>query len=71
MDQRKGLQQEQLQILSEKIQRLKVELYEASESAALDSLTQLHKRSAPFPPTVRTARQPAGLNSGGADEPSP
>ena len=45
MDQRKKLQQEQLQLLSEKIQRLKAELHEARESAALDPLTQLHNRS--------------------------
>jgi diguanylate cyclase (GGDEF)-like protein len=45
MDQRKKLQQEQLQLLSEKIQRLKAELSEARESAALDPLTQLHNRS--------------------------
>ena len=45
MDQRKKLQQEQMQILSEKIQKLKVELHEARESAALDPLTQLHNRS--------------------------
>jgi diguanylate cyclase (GGDEF)-like protein len=45
MDERKKLQQEQMQILSEKIQRLKVELNEARESAALDPLTQLHNRS--------------------------
>ena len=45
MDQRKKLQQEQMQLLSEKIQRLKVELHEARESAALDPLTQLHNRS--------------------------
>lgn len=45
MDQRKRLQQEQMQILSEKIQRLKAELHEARESAALDPLTQLHNRS--------------------------
>jgi diguanylate cyclase len=45
MDQRKKLQQEQLQILSEKIQKLKAELHEARESAALDPLTQLHNRA--------------------------
>ena len=45
MDQRRKLQQEQMQILSEKIQRLKAELHEARESAALDPLTQLHNRS--------------------------
>ena len=45
MDQRKKLQQEQMQVLSEKIQLLKVELHEARESAALDPLTQLHNRS--------------------------
>jgi len=45
MDQRKKLQQEQMQLLSEKIQRLKVELHEARESAALDPLTQLHNRT--------------------------
>lgn len=45
MDQRKKLQQEQLQLLSEKVQRLKAELSEARESAALDPLTQLHNRS--------------------------
>jgi diguanylate cyclase (GGDEF)-like protein len=45
MDQRKKLQQEQMQLLSEKIQRLKAELHEARESAALDPLTQLHNRS--------------------------
>jgi diguanylate cyclase (GGDEF)-like protein len=45
MDQRKKLQQEQMQILSEKIQKLKAELHEARESAALDPLTQLHNRS--------------------------
>jgi len=45
MEQRKKLQQEQLQILSEKIQRLKAELHEARESAALDPLTQLHNRT--------------------------
>jgi diguanylate cyclase (GGDEF)-like protein len=45
MDQRKKLQQEQMQILSEKIQHLKVELHEARESAALDPLTQLHNRT--------------------------
>lgn len=45
MDQRKKLQQEQLQVLSEKIQKLKAELHEARESAALDPLTQLHNRS--------------------------
>jgi diguanylate cyclase (GGDEF)-like protein len=45
MDQRKKLQQEQMQLLSEKVQRLKVELHEARESAALDPLTQLHNRT--------------------------
>jgi diguanylate cyclase (GGDEF)-like protein len=45
MDQRKKLQQEQMQILSEKIHKLKAELHEARESAALDPLTQLHNRS--------------------------
>jgi len=45
MDQRKKLQQEQMQLLSEKIQRLKAELTEARESAALDPLTQLHNRT--------------------------
>jgi PleD family two-component response regulator len=45
MDQRKKLQQEQMQVLSEKIQRLKAELHEARESAALDPLTQLHNRA--------------------------
>jgi diguanylate cyclase (GGDEF)-like protein len=45
MEQRRKLQQEQLQILSEKISRLKAELHEARESAALDPLTQLHNRS--------------------------
>jgi diguanylate cyclase (GGDEF)-like protein len=45
MEQRKKLQQEQMQLLSEKIQRLKAELHEARESAALDPLTQLHNRS--------------------------
>ncbi|HEX2870327.1 MAG TPA: GGDEF domain-containing protein [Polyangiaceae bacterium] len=45
MEQRKKLQQEQLQVLSEKIQKLKAELHEARESAALDPLTQLHNRS--------------------------
>ncbi len=45
MDQRKKLQQEQMQVLSEKIQKLKAELHEARESAALDPLTQLHNRS--------------------------
>ncbi|HVY29188.1 MAG TPA: GGDEF domain-containing protein [Polyangiaceae bacterium] len=45
MEQRKKLQQEQLQLLSEKIQRLKAELHEARESAALDPLTQLHNRT--------------------------
>jgi len=45
MDQRKKLQQEQMQLLSEKIQRLKAELHEARESAALDPLTQLHNRA--------------------------
>jgi diguanylate cyclase (GGDEF)-like protein len=45
MEQRKKLQQEQLQLLSEKIARLKAELHEARESAALDPLTQLHNRS--------------------------
>ena len=45
MDQRKRLQQQQMQLLSEKIQRLKAELSEARESAALDPLTQLHNRA--------------------------
>jgi diguanylate cyclase (GGDEF)-like protein len=45
MDQRKRLQQEQMQVLSEKIHKLKAELHEARESAALDPLTQLHNRS--------------------------
>src|SRR4051812_46014281 len=45
MDQRKKLQQEQMQILSEKIHKLKAELHEARESAALDPLTQLHNRT--------------------------
>lgn len=45
MDQRKKLQHEQLQLLSEKVQRLKAELSEARESAALDPLTQLHNRA--------------------------
>ena len=45
MDQRKQLQQQQMQLLSEKVQRLKVELHEARESAALDPLTQLHNRT--------------------------
>jgi diguanylate cyclase len=45
MDQRKRLQQEQLQTLSEKIQHLKAELHEARESAAMDALTQLHNRA--------------------------
>ncbi len=45
MDQRKLLQQQQLQVLSEKIQKLKAELNEARESAALDPLTQLHNRA--------------------------
>lgn len=45
MDQRKKLQQEQMQILSEKIHKLKAELHEARESAALDPLTQLHNRA--------------------------
>jgi diguanylate cyclase (GGDEF)-like protein len=45
MDQRKKLQQEQMQVLSEKIAKLKAELHEARESAALDPLTQLHNRS--------------------------
>jgi diguanylate cyclase (GGDEF)-like protein len=45
MEDRKRLQQEQMQLLGEKIQRLKVELTEARESAALDPLTQLHNRS--------------------------
>ena len=45
MDQRKKLQQEQMQVLSEKIHKLKAELHEARESAALDPLTQLHNRS--------------------------
>lgn len=45
MDQRKKLQQQQMQVLSEKIAKLKAELHEARESAALDPLTQLHNRS--------------------------
>jgi diguanylate cyclase (GGDEF)-like protein len=45
MEQRKRLQQEQMQILSEKVHKLKAELHEARESAALDPLTQLHNRS--------------------------
>jgi diguanylate cyclase len=45
MEQRKKLQQEQMQILSEKIHKLKAELHEARETAALDPLTQLHNRS--------------------------
>jgi diguanylate cyclase (GGDEF)-like protein len=45
MEQRKKLQQEQMQVLSEKITRLKTELHEARESAALDPLTQLHNRT--------------------------
>ncbi len=45
MEQRQRLQQEQVQLLSEKIQHLKAELHEARESAALDPLTQLHNRS--------------------------
>lgn len=45
MEQRNQLQQEQMQLLSEKIQRLKAELHEARESAALDPLTQLHNRA--------------------------
>jgi diguanylate cyclase len=45
MDQRKKLQQEQLQLLSEKIYKLKSELNEARESAQLDPLTQLHNRA--------------------------
>ncbi len=45
MDQRKQLQQQQMQLLSEKVQRLKAELSEARESAALDPLTQLHNRT--------------------------
>ncbi|RYZ04541.1 MAG: GGDEF domain-containing protein [Myxococcales bacterium] len=45
MDQRKRLQQEQMQLLSEKVTKLKAELHEARESAALDPLTQLHNRS--------------------------
>ncbi len=45
MEQRKKLQQEQMQVLSEKIQHLKAELHEARESAAMDSLTQLHNRA--------------------------
>lgn len=44
-EQRRKLQEEQLQSLSEKIAKLKAELHEARESAALDSLTQLHNRS--------------------------
>lgn len=45
MDQRRKTQQEQMQVLSEKITKLKAELHEARESAALDPLTQLHNRS--------------------------
>ncbi len=45
MEQRKRLQQEQMQLLAEKVQRLKAELHEARESAALDPLTQLHNRA--------------------------
>jgi diguanylate cyclase len=45
MEQRRQLQQEQMQILSEKISKLKAELHEARESAALDPLTQLHNRT--------------------------
>ena len=45
MEQRKKLQHEQMQILSENIQNLKAELHEARESAALDPLTQLHNRT--------------------------
>jgi diguanylate cyclase (GGDEF)-like protein len=45
MEQRKKLQQEQMQLLSEKIAKLKAELHEARESAALDPLTQLHNRA--------------------------
>jgi diguanylate cyclase len=45
MENRTRLQQEQMQLLSEKIQRLKAELTEARESASLDPLTQLHNRS--------------------------
>lgn len=45
MEQRRKLQQEQVQVLSEKITKLKAELHEARESAALDPLTQLHNRS--------------------------
>ncbi len=45
MEQRKQVQQEQLLVLSDKIQSLKAELHEARESAALDPLTQLHNRS--------------------------
>jgi diguanylate cyclase (GGDEF)-like protein len=45
MEQRKKLQQEQMRILSEKIHKLKAELHEARESAALDPLTQLHNRT--------------------------
>jgi diguanylate cyclase len=45
MDQRLKLQQEQMQVLSEKISKLKAELHEARESAALDPLTQLHNRA--------------------------
>lgn len=45
MDQRKKLQQEQMLLLSEKIHKLKAELHEARESAALDPLTQLHNRA--------------------------
>jgi len=45
MEQRRQVQQEQMEILSEKISTLKAELHEARESAALDPLTQLHNRS--------------------------
>jgi diguanylate cyclase (GGDEF)-like protein len=45
MDQRRRLQEQQLQLLSEKIRRLKAELHEARESATLDPLTQLHNRA--------------------------
>jgi diguanylate cyclase len=45
MEQRRSLQQEQMQSLSEKISNLKAELHEARESAALDPLTQLHNRT--------------------------
>jgi diguanylate cyclase len=45
MERRRQLQQEQMQILSEKISKLKAELHEARESAALDPLTQLHNRT--------------------------